>query len=58
LADLLERLAHTNHCEIHFFAQVTENLDVAPPNSEHSDESCAILSHKIPGMTWSLGNPG
>jgi hypothetical protein len=50
-ADLLERLAHTHHREIHFIAQVPENLDLAPPNSEHWAESGATLAqsptHKL-----------
>ncbi len=52
--ELLERLARTYHCEIHFFAQLAEDLDVAPPTSEHSAEFIAILWHKVPRMIWTL----
>jgi hypothetical protein len=34
-----------------FFAQLAEDVDVAPPNSEHSAESGAILWHKVPRVT-------
>src|SRR5216683_4960539 len=48
VAELLERLARTYHCDIHSFAQLAEDLEVAPPNSEHSAESGAILWHETP----------
>ena len=44
VAELLERLARTYHCDIHPFAQRAEDLDVAPPNSQHSPESDAMSS--------------
>jgi hypothetical protein len=46
LAELREHVARTYHCEIHFHAQLAENLEAAPPNSEPSAESGAILWHK------------
>jgi len=48
LAELREHVARTYHCEIHFHVQPAEDLEVAPPNSEHSAESGAILWHKTP----------
>jgi glycosyltransferase involved in cell wall biosynthesis len=48
LAELLERLAGQHHCEIHLYAQRVEDLALAQPGVDLSQESGAILWHKVP----------
>jgi glycosyltransferase involved in cell wall biosynthesis len=48
LAELLERLARQQHCEIHLYAQRVEGLALAQPGVGVSQESGSILWHKVP----------
>jgi len=50
LAELLERLARKNHCEIHLFAQRVEGLALALPGVTRSQGSGAIIWHKVPSV--------
>src|SRR5882762_4097306 len=46
LAELLERLARKEHCEIHLYAQRFEDLALDQPGVTHAQESGAIIWHK------------
>src|SRR5260370_26147149 len=48
LAELLERLARKEHCEIHLYAQRVEGLALDQPGLSHSRDSGAIIWHKVP----------
>jgi len=50
LAELLERLARKEHCEIHLYAQGVEDLAVDQPGVPHSQESGAIFWHKVSSL--------
>ncbi len=50
LAELLERLASKEHCEIHLYAQRVDGLAVAQPGVPRAQESGAIFWHKIPSV--------
>jgi len=45
---LLERLARTEHCEIHLYAQRVEDLAVDQPGVPLPQESGAIFWHRVP----------
>src|SRR5207245_10095904 len=52
LAELLDRLARDEHCEIHLYSQRVEGLALAHPGVAQPQDSAAIISHKarsIPG---------
>jgi UDP-glucose:(heptosyl)LPS alpha-1,3-glucosyltransferase len=48
LAEVLERLARNEHCEIHLYAQRVEDLAVVQQRSARSPDSGAIIWHKVP----------
>ncbi len=48
LAELLERLARNERCEIHLYAQRVEDLAVAQPHGTDPRDSGAIIWHKVP----------
>jgi UDP-glucose:(heptosyl)LPS alpha-1,3-glucosyltransferase len=48
LAEVLERLARNEHCEIHLYAQRVEDLAVARPHGADPRDSGAIIWHKVP----------
>jgi UDP-glucose:(heptosyl)LPS alpha-1,3-glucosyltransferase len=48
LAELLERLARTEHCEIHLYAQRVEDLALDQPGVPRAQGSGAIFWHKVP----------
>lgn len=50
LAELLERLARDYHCEIHLYAQRTEDLVLSRSAACSNQESGAILWHKVPSI--------
>jgi glycosyltransferase involved in cell wall biosynthesis len=50
LAELLERLALGNQCEIHLYAQRVEDLSMVRPNSIPAGGSGAIVWHKVPAV--------
>jgi glycosyltransferase involved in cell wall biosynthesis len=50
LAELLERLARDEQCEIHLYAQRVADLAVDPPGSTPTKGSDAILWHKVPSF--------
>lgn len=50
LAELLERLARQERCEIHLYAQRVEDLAAARPAVPGRKEAGAILWHKIPSL--------
>jgi UDP-glucose:(heptosyl)LPS alpha-1,3-glucosyltransferase len=54
LAELLERLARREHCEIHLYAQRVEDLALGQPLGQPgiapSQNSGAILWHKVPSV--------
>jgi UDP-glucose:(heptosyl)LPS alpha-1,3-glucosyltransferase len=65
LAELLERLARSEHCEIHLYSQRVEGLAIAQPRIARPLGSGAILWHKVPAipgphllrfLTWLLLN--
>src|SRR5882672_8085327 len=47
LAELLERLARQEHCEIHLYAQRVEGLALAQAGAAYSPDAGAILWHKV-----------
>ena len=51
LAELLERLARKEHCEIHLYAQRVEDLALDQPGVTHRQESGAIIWHKVPSIS-------
>src|SRR6266852_6400764 len=50
LAELLERLAPKEHCEIYLYAQRVEGLAIAQPGIPHARDSGAIIWHKVPSV--------
>jgi UDP-glucose:(heptosyl)LPS alpha-1,3-glucosyltransferase len=48
LAELLERLARAEHCEIHLYAHRVEDLALDRPGVPRLQESGAIFWHKVP----------
>jgi UDP-glucose:(heptosyl)LPS alpha-1,3-glucosyltransferase len=50
LAELLERLARHQHCEIHLYAQRVEGLALSQTGVNLSQESGAILWHRVPSV--------
>jgi glycosyltransferase involved in cell wall biosynthesis len=50
LAELLERLARKEHCEIHLHAQRVEGLALTRPAVTHAQDSGAIVWHKVPSI--------
>ncbi len=50
LAEVLERLARNEHCEIHLYAQRVKDLVLAPPRLARSQDSGAIIWHKVPAL--------
>jgi glycosyltransferase involved in cell wall biosynthesis len=53
LAELLERLAQRQHCEIHLYSQRVEDLAVCKLVAGRTQKSGAIFWHKVP----SIGGP-
>jgi UDP-glucose:(heptosyl)LPS alpha-1,3-glucosyltransferase len=51
LAELLERLARNEHCEIHLYSQRVEGLPVAQHAVARSQDPGAIHWHKVPAIT-------
>src|SRR5437899_5095880 len=47
LAELLDRLAHDEHCEIHLYSQRVEDLALAHPGVTRSQGSGSITWHKV-----------
>jgi len=47
LAELLERLARDEHCEIHLYSQRVEGLALAHPGVARPQDSGAIIWHKV-----------
>src|SRR6266849_4809604 len=47
LAELLDRLAHDEHCEIHLYSQRVQDLALAHPGVTRSQGSGAIIWHKV-----------
>jgi glycosyltransferase involved in cell wall biosynthesis len=50
LAELLERLAHKEHCEIHLYSNSVEDLALDQPGVPRPKDSGAIFWHKVPSM--------
>ena len=50
LAEVLERLARNEHCEIHLYSQRVEDLAIAQPRVARPQDSGAIIWHKIPAI--------
>src|SRR5258706_13556661 len=50
LAELLERLARKEHCEIHVYGQRVEGLALDQPGVTHTQESGLIIWHKVPSL--------
>jgi glycosyltransferase involved in cell wall biosynthesis len=50
LAELLERLARNEHCEIHLYAQRVEDLALDRSSSAPAHGSGTIVWHKVPSM--------
>jgi len=50
LAELLERLARDEYCEIHLYAQRVEGLALAQPGVTQVQDSGAIIWHKVPSI--------
>jgi UDP-glucose:(heptosyl)LPS alpha-1,3-glucosyltransferase len=50
LAELLDRLARKEHCEIHLYSQRVEGLALDQPGVPRSQASGAIFWHKVPSM--------
>ena len=50
LAELLERLASSEHCEIHLYAQRVEDLFVNQAGVTRPQKSGAIFWHKVPSI--------
>src|SRR5258706_11346412 len=48
LAEVLERLARQEHCEIHLYAHAVERLAVAAAHGHDPADSGAIIWHKVP----------
>ncbi len=50
LAELLERLAHKEHCEIHLYSQRVEGLALAQVFPPKANQSGAIIWHRVPSV--------
>jgi len=50
LAELLERLAHNEHCEIHLYSQRVEGLELAQPGVGRAQNAEGIIWHKVPAI--------
>ncbi len=50
LAEVLERLARKEHCEIHLYAQRVEGLALAQPGVTHAQVSGTIIWHEVPAI--------
>jgi UDP-glucose:(heptosyl)LPS alpha-1,3-glucosyltransferase len=50
LAELLERLAREEHCEIHLYAEHVENLALDKAGVARAQESGTIIWHNIPSI--------
>jgi UDP-glucose:(heptosyl)LPS alpha-1,3-glucosyltransferase len=50
LAELLERLAGKEHCEIHLYSQRVEGLAWAQPGVARSQDSAAVFWHTVPSL--------
>jgi UDP-glucose:(heptosyl)LPS alpha-1,3-glucosyltransferase len=50
LAEVLQRLAHKEHCEIHLYAQRVEGLVIAQPGVTNSPGPGAIAWHRVPSI--------
>lgn len=50
LAELLERLARGEHCEIHLYSQRVDDLALGPFVPAGAQDSGAILWHKVPSI--------
>jgi glycosyltransferase involved in cell wall biosynthesis len=50
LAELLERLAQNEHCEIHLYSQRVEDIAFERPGTTLPPESGAIFWHKVPSI--------
>jgi hypothetical protein len=50
LAELLERLAHKEHCEIHLYSNSVEDLALDQSGVPRPKDSGAIFWHKVPSM--------
>lgn len=50
LAELLERLARDEHCEIHLYSQRIEDLVLAQPGVARTQDFGAIIWHKVPSI--------
>jgi len=50
LAEVLERLARNERCEIHLYAHRVEDLAIAQPRVARPQDSGAIIWHKIPAI--------
>ena len=50
LAELLERLAHKEHCEIHLYSQRVEGLALADLSVANQLGTGAIIWHKVPSF--------
>jgi UDP-glucose:(heptosyl)LPS alpha-1,3-glucosyltransferase len=50
LAEVLERLAGKNHCEIHLYAQRVEDLRATQPRGPRSHDAGAIIWHRVPSI--------
>ena len=50
LAEVLERLARNEHCEIHLYSQRVEDLVLAGPGLARQQEGEAIIWHKVPSV--------
>lgn len=50
LAELLERLASTYHCEIHLYAQRVEGLRLDDPLTSRLENAGTIIWHKVPSF--------
>ena len=53
LAELVDRLAHSYHCEVHLYAERVEDLVLDDPDKPRLGDRGAIFWHKVP----SVGGP-
>lgn len=50
LAELLDRLAHKEHCEIHLYAQRVEDFSLDQTPISYAQDSGEIIWHKVPSI--------
>ncbi len=50
LAELLERLAHRHHCEVHLYSQRVEDIAVRAPDAERIEKAGEIFWHRVPRL--------